>query len=324
VSRQGSQSETNSFFNRDIKGIIETMDGVEKVAGEIVVIINKTRVAGDTSNVMVRGVSAATSMELRPSVKIVEGRMFNPGLRELVVSRSVSQRFRDAKIGDTLKIGRTTWKVVGIMDASQSAHDSEIWGDYNEIAQEFERPVYSSLLVRVRDQASIKAVQDRIAGDRRVKLDTFGEREFFESQTSSALPLQILGYLVAVIMAIGSCFAVMNTMYAATAYRTREIATLRVLGYRRFSILLSFVFESVLLSVCGGIVGCLLALPVNGITTGTTNFTSFSEVVFKFQITPGLMLQGIVFAAVMGGIGGFLPGVRASVTPIVRALRTEV
>jgi putative ABC transport system permease protein len=324
VIRQGSQSETNSFFNRDIKGIIETMDGVEKVAGEIVVIINKTRVAGDTSNVMVRGVSAATSMELRPSVKIVEGRMFNPGLRELVVSRSVSQRFRDSKIGDTLKIGRTTWKVVGIMDASQSAHDSEIWGDYNEIAQEFERPVYSSLLVRVRDQASIKAVQDRIAGDRRVKLDTFGEREFFESQTSSALPLQILGYLVAVIMAIGSCFAVMNTMYAATAYRTREIATLRVLGYRRFSILLSFVFESVLLSVCGGIVGCLLALPVNGITTGTTNFTSFSEVVFKFQITPGLMLQGIVFAAVMGGIGGFLPGVRASVTPIVRALRTEV
>jgi putative ABC transport system permease protein len=324
VIRQGSQSETNSFFDRDIKGIIETMDGVEKVAGEIVVIINKIRIAGDTSNVMVRGVSATTSMELRPSVKIIEGRMFNPGLRELVVSRSVSQRFRDSKIGDTLKIGRTTWKVVGIMDASQSAHDSEIWGDYNEIAQEFERPIYSSLLVKVRDQASIKTVMDRIAGDRRVKLDTFGERNYFESQTSSALPLQILGYLVAVIMAIGSCFAVMNTMYAATAYRTREIATLRVLGYRRFSILLSFVFESVLLAVCGGIVGCLMALPVNGITTGTTNFTSFSEVVFKFQITPGLMLQGILFAAVMGGIGGFLPGVRASVTPIVRALRTEV
>jgi putative ABC transport system permease protein len=125
-------------------------------------------------------------------------------------------------------------------------------------------------------------------------------------------------------MAIGSCFAVMNTMYAATAYRTREIATLRVLGYRRSSILLSFVFESVLLAVCGGIAGCLMALPVNGITTGTSNFTTFSEVVFKFQITPGLMLQGILFAAVMGGIGGFLPGVRASVTPIIRALRTEV
>jgi putative ABC transport system permease protein len=324
IIRQGSQSETNSFFNRDIKGIIETMDGVQSVAGEIVVVINRPRVTGDTSNVMVRGVDVKTSMELRPTIKIAEGRMFKPGLRELVVSRAVSLRFKDAKIGDTLKIGRTTWNVVGILDASQSAHDSEIWGDYNEIAQEFERPVYSSLLVRVRDAASVKAVKDRIASDRRVKLDAFSEQEYFASQTSSALPIQVLGYLVAVIMAIGSCFAVMNTMYAATAYRTREIATLRVLGYRRFSILVSFVFESVLLAVCGGIVGCLMALPVNGITTGTTNFSSFSEVVFKFQITTGLMIEGIIFAAVMGGIGGFLPGVRAAFTPIVRALRTEV
>jgi putative ABC transport system permease protein len=324
IIRQGSQSETNSFFNRDIKGIIETMDGVQSVAGEIVVVINRLRIAGDTSNIMVRGVDIKASMELRPTVKIAEGRMFKPGLRELVVSRAVSLRFKDAKIGDTLKIGRTTWSVVGILDASQSAHDSEIWGDYNEISQEFERPVYSSLLVRVKDAASVKGVKDRIASDRRVKLDAFSEQEYFASQTSSALPIQVLGYLVAVIMAIGSCFAVMNTMYAATAYRTREIATLRVLGYRRFSILVSFVFESVLLAVCGGIVGCLMALPVNGITTGTTNFSSFSEVVFKFKITTGLMIEGIIFAAVMGGIGGFLPGVRAAFTPIVRALRTEV
>ncbi len=151
VIRQGSQSETNSFFNRDIKGIIETMDGVDSVAGEIVVVINRTRVTGDTSNVMLRGVDAKTSMALRPTIKIAEGRMFNPGLRELVVSRAVSIRFKDAKIGDTLKIGRSTWNVVGILDAGQSAHDSEIWGDYNEISQEFERPVYSSLLVRVKD-----------------------------------------------------------------------------------------------------------------------------------------------------------------------------
>jgi putative ABC transport system permease protein len=170
----------------------------------------------------------------------------------------------------------------------------------------------------------VQSVKDDIARDRQVKLDVFSEKDYYASQTSSALPIQVLGYLVAVIMAIGSCFAVMNTMYAATAYRTREIATLRVLGYRRFSILVSFVLESVLLAICGGIVGCLMSLPVNGITTGTTNFSSFSEVVFQFQITPGLMLQGIIFAAVMGGIGGFLPGVRAAFTPIVRALRTEV
>jgi putative ABC transport system permease protein len=324
IIRQGSQSETNSFFNRDIKGIIETKDGVQSVAGEIVVVINRTRITGDTSNVMVRGVDPKTSLELRPTIKIAEGRMFKPGLRELVVSRSVSLRFKDAKIGDTLKIGRSTWNVVGILDASKSAQDSEIWGNYNEIAEEFERPIYSSLLVRVRDKAAVQTVKDDISHDRRVKLDVFSEKEYYASQTSSALPIQVLGYLVAVIMAIGSCFAVMNTMYAATAYRTREIATLRVLGYRRFSILVSFVFESVLLAVCGGVAGCLMALPVNGITTGTTNFSSFSEVVFQFQITPGLMLQGIIFAAVMGGIGGFLPGIRASVTPIVRALRTEV
>ena len=324
IIRQGSQSETNSFFNRDMKGIIETMEGVETVAGEIVVVINRARVTGDTSNVMLRGVDAKTSLELRPAIRIADGRMFKPGLRELVVSRAVSQRFKDAGIGDTLKIGRSTWNVVGILDASQSAQDSEIWGDYNEIAQEFERPIYSSLLVRVRDTASIATVKNQIAGDRRVKLDVFSEKEYYASQTSSALPIQVLGYLVAVIMAVGSCFAVMNTMYAATAYRTREIATLRVLGYRRSSIMVSFVFESVLLAVCGGIAGCLMALPVNGITTGTTNFSSFSEVVFQFQITPGLMLQGIIFAAIMGGIGGLLPGLRAASIPIVRALRTEV
>lgn len=324
IIRQGSQSETNSFFNRDIKGIIETMDGVKSVAGEIVVVINRIRVTGDTSNIMVRGVDVVKSMELRPTVKIAEGRMFKPGLRELVVSRSVSQRFKDCKIGDSLKIGRSTWNVVGILDASQSAHDSEIWGDYNEISQEYERPVYSSLLVHVNDQASVQSVKDRIAADRRVKLDVFSEKEYFSSQTSSALPIQVLGYMVAIIMAVGSCFAVMNTMYAATAYRTREIATLRVLGYHRFSILVSFVFESMLLAVTGGIVGCLMALPVNGITTGTTNFTSFSEVVFQFRITPALMLEGILFAAIMGGIGGLLPGIRAAATPIVRALRTEV
>jgi len=328
VIRQGSQSETNSFFDRPIKGIIETMDGVDKVAGEIVVVINRPRVTGDTSNILVRGIAVtdngSASMELRPAIRITDGRMFKPGLRELIVSRAVSTRFKDARIGDRLKIGKSTWTVVGIFDASKTAHDSEIWGDYAEISQEYERPIYSTLLVHVRDASSVQAVKDRIAGDRRVKLDTFSEKDYYSSQTSSALPIQILGYLVAVIMAIGSCFAVMNTMYAATAYRTREIATLRVLGYRRSSILVSFFFESVLLAVCGGLVGCLLALPVNGITTGTTNFTSFSEVVFQFQITPGLMLEGIIFAAIMGGLGGLLPGIRASAIPIIRALRTEI
>jgi putative ABC transport system permease protein len=321
--RQGSQSEVNSFFDRDVKGVIETLDGVQSVAGEIMVLINHPRVTGDSTNVIIRGVSDK-SFELRPAVKVVEGRTFRSGLRELVVSRSISNRFKDAKLGDTLRIGRSDWAVVGILDAAGSAYDSEIWADYNEVAQEFERPIYSSLLVRGADEGALQSIRDRVKDDRRVKLDVFGEREYFETQTASAAPIRVLAYLVAIIMAIGSCFAVMNTMYAATAYRTREIATLRVLGFKRRNILLSFVLESVVLGILGGIVGCILALPVNGISTGTANFASFAEVVFQFRITPRLMAQGVAFAAVMGGIGGLLPARLAARVPIITALRTEV
>jgi putative ABC transport system permease protein len=271
----------------------------------------------------VRGVSDK-SLELRPKIKITEGRVFRPGLREVVVSRSISNRFRDARIGDAIHLGRVDWTVVGTFDAAQTAYDSEIWTNYNELAEEFERPIYSSILARAADAAALPRIKERIAGDRRIKLDAFGEREYFQTQTSSALPVQILGYLIGGIMAVGSCFAVMNTMYAATAYRTREIATLRVLGFKRRSILLSFMLESVLLAVCGGVLGCLLALPVHGISTGTANFNSFAEVAFQFRITPAVIGEGIVFAAFMGGIGGLLPARRAARLPIVRALRTEI
>jgi putative ABC transport system permease protein len=321
--RQGSQAETNSFFDREIKGIVETMDGVAAVAGEIIVLINHPRQSGDAANIMIRGISDK-SMELRPRVQVVEGRMFRTGLREVIVSRSVANRFQGAGLGDAIRIGRSDWDIVGIFDASRTAYDSEIWGDYNEISQEFERPIYSSLLVRAVDEPSIRQIREALSTDRRVRLDTFLEREYFEAQTSSAIPIQVLGFLIAVIMAIGSSFAVMNTMYAATAYRTREIATLRVLGFKRRNILLSFLMESLLLSLLGGALGCLLALPVNGISTGTANMASFSEVVFEFRITPRLILYGMIFAAVMGSIGGFLPARFAAKLPIVRALRTEV
>jgi putative ABC transport system permease protein len=299
------------------------MDGVKAVAGEIIVLINQPRSTGGTANVIVRGISDK-SLELRPKIKVVDGRMFRPGLREVVISKTLSGRFKDTKLNDHIKIGRTTWAVVGMIDASHTAYDSEIWGDYNEVSQEFERPIYSSLLAEVTDASVIPALKDRIAGDRRIKLDVFTQKEYFESQTSTATPIKVLAYMVAIIMSIGSCFAVMNTMYASTAYRTREIATLRVLGYKRRNILLSFMFESLILAVIGGIVGCLLALPVNGISTGTANFSTFSEVVFQFRLTPKLMLQGIIFAAIMGTVGGLLPARLAARTLIVRALRTGV
>ena len=320
--RQSSQAETNSSFDRDIKPIVESTEGVTAVAGEIIVLINQPRLTGETANVIVRGISDK-SMELRPRIKIIEGRMFRPGLREVVVSRSVSNRFKDAKIGEKLKIGKSPWDVVGIFDASHTAYDSEVWGDYNEISGDFDRPIYSSLLVRCADASSVQSVREKLANDRRIKLDVFGQKEYFETQTSSALPIKILGYLIAVIMAVGSSFAVMNTMYAATAYRTREIATLRVLGFKRGNILLSFMFESLALALLGGVLGCIMALPMNGISTGMGNFVTFSEVIFDFMVTPRLMLEGMVFAAIMGTIGGFLPARLASRMTIVRALRTE-
>jgi len=321
LMRKGSTSEVYSFFNRDLKGIVETIDGVEAVSGEILVLINSPRISGEPTNIIVRGISDK-SLGLRPQLKIAQGRMLRPGFREIVVSQSIAKRFKNANLGDSMKIGRTSWTVVGLLDASRTAYDSEAWADYNEIADEFERPVYSSLIVRAQSPAAIKTIRERVEDDRRLKLGVFGEKEYFASQTSSALPIQILGYLVGVIMAIGSCFAVMNTMYAATTYRTREIATLRVLGFKRRNILLSFMLESIVLSLCGGIVGCLLALPVHGISTGTANFNSFAEVSFQFRITPALMVEGLAFAVIMGTIGGLLPAQLAARIPIVRALRT--
>ena len=321
--REGSQAETNSYFNRDIKSIVETLDGVSAVSGEIIILINHPRVDGSDANVIVRGVPVE-AVGLRPGMEIVEGRMFRPGVGEVIVSRSVSNRFQSAALGDRIRIGRVDWDIVGIFDAGRTAYDSEIWGSYNEVAGEFERPTYSSLLIRAADETSIPELQQRIADDRRLQLDVFREIEYFRAQTSTAIPIQIIGTFIAIIMAIGSSFAVMNTMYAATAYRTREIATLRLLGFRRRSIMASFFLESLILAIAGGIVGCMMALPVNGISTGTLNFATFSEVMFEFRITRDLLTQGMIFAAIMGIAGGILLARLAARMPIVRALRTDV
>jgi putative ABC transport system permease protein len=321
--RQGSQVETNSFFNRNLKLIVEATEGVTAVAGELVVLVNHPRISGTPANIVVRGISER-SMELRPKVKLAEGRMFRAGLREVVVSRPIAERFRNMQLGDSVKLGRSMWTVVGIIDASHTAYDSEIWADYNELSDVFERYIYNSLLVRCVDEESLLTLRDRLREDRRIQLDVFTQQEYFESQTGTGSAVKFLGYIIAGIMAIGSCFAVMNTMYAATAYRTREIATLRVLGFRRWTILASFMLESLVLALMGGAVGCLLALPMNGISTGMGNMATFSEITFNFRVTPDLMLTGMIFAAVMGVLGGYLPARLAARVPIVRALRTEV
>jgi putative ABC transport system permease protein len=321
--RQGSQVETNSFFNRNLKLIVDATEGVDTVAGEVVVLVNHPRKTGQPANIVVRGISDK-SMELRPRVRLVDGRMFRGGLREIVVSRPIAERFRDTQLGSRIKMGRSMWTVVGIMDGSHTAYDSEIWGDYNEISSEFERYIYSSLLIRCVDQATLSVVRQKLQNDRRIQLDVFTQQEYFEAQTGTGSAVKFLGYMIASIMAIGSCFAVMNTMYASTAYRTREIATLRVLGFRKREILVSFMLESLGIAVLGGAVGCLLSLPMNGISTGMGNMSTFSEITFNFRVTPDLMLNGVIFAAIMGLLGGYLPARLAARIPIVRALRTEV
>ncbi|MBI3736941.1 ABC transporter permease [Candidatus Sumerlaeota bacterium] len=329
VLRPGVQSEGQSSIQIDRYQIIKNFAGIAKdekgeplVAPEVLVLVNKPKNPdGKPSNLQIRGIHPQ-SLKLRPEIQIVEGRMFNPGLRQVVVSKSVSGRFQNMKLGDKTHLGKGEATVVGIFDGKGTAFDSEMWADYQELMQEFDRNAYNTAILRVSDKAAIDAVKNFVEEDPRLKLNAKSEAEYYEEQTRSSTPLKAFGIFLAVMMSIGACFAGMNTMYANVSNRTREIGTLRVLGFTPFSILFCFLVESVMLAIIGGAMGCLLALPVNGWTTGTTNFQgSFSEVIFLFTITPQLMGKGLIFAAIMGAVGGLLPAVAASREPILNALK---
>jgi putative ABC transport system permease protein len=329
IMREGAQSEATSSVTRDSLQVIKYLHGIAKtdkgepwVSPELIVLINLPR-RGETqgSNVTIRGLGP-DGPALRPEFKMVEGRFFKSGLREVIASRKIASRFQNCGLGDKVKFAKGYWTVVGIFEAGDTAYDSEIWADVNDLATDFDREAYSSVMVRAADAGSIAGLRDQISNDRRLHLKPQTERDYYESQTRFAAPIKALGLFIAVLMAVGASFAAMNTMYAAVARRTKEIGTLRVLGYSRGSILLSFVFESILIAVLGGALGCLLALPVNGLTTGTTNFATFSEVAFNFRVTPGLLLSGLIFAAFMGFLGGLFPAWRAAHENIVTALRS--
>jgi putative ABC transport system permease protein len=329
ILREGSQSETQSSVSRDSLQVIRYLEGIAKdssgqpiVSPEQVVLINILR-RGEVqgSNVVIRGLGPE-GPGLRPEFKLVEGRRFRPGLREVIASRKIAGRFENCGLGERLKFAKGYWTVVGIFEVGNTAYDSEIWADANELAADFDREAYSGVLLRATDAGAVARLKDQIANDRRLHLKTQSEREYYERQTRFAGPIKYLGFFIAALMAIGASFAAMNTMYAAVARRTREIGTLRVLGYSRGSILLSFILESALIALLGGALGCLLALPINGVTTGTTNFSTFSEIAFNFRITPGLLLNGMLFAVIMGGVGGFFPAWRAAHENIVTALRS--
>ena len=329
IVRKGSTAESSSQVTRDQLKTVQfwgeisrTPDGRPLLSADVLVLINHPRKnsAGE-ANILVRGVSAL-GVELRPQVKLVEGRWFTPGKREIIVSRRMAARFDRFQIGDRFRTAGQELTVVGWIDGGSSAFDSEAWMDADEARSIFDRSNYSSLLVRVAGPADATNIMRRLDTDKRLPLRAYVETEYYKSQTMTARPIKWLGNFLASAMSIGAVFAAMNTMYASVGARTREVGTLRVLGYRRRTILLSFMIEGAFLALLGGVLGCMLAMPMNGYATGTLSFETFSEVAFQFRITPQLMGQGIVFAVIVGCVGSFLPAVRASRLPVIAALKS--
>jgi putative ABC transport system permease protein len=329
VLRKGSIAELSGGFDaslyptlRELPGIAKDSKGEPMASAELVVVIVLPRKDGTGEvNVTVRGMMP-DGLEMRPGVKLKEGRWFTPGQREVVVSDSIQKRFSHASVGDTIQFGKGPWTVVGVFDAGGNAYESEIWGDVNQMASDFDRQGgYSSAYLRATDAVSADALKHRVSDDQRLKMDGLLEPEYYAKQTSSGAPIKFVGIMVAIIMAIGSSFAAMNTMYAAVAYRSREIATLRVIGFTRPSILTSFVFESVVLSLLGAAVGIILMLPFDGMTTGTSNAVTFSEIVFSLRMTPAVIGGAVIFAVFMGLVGGIAPAWQASRRDILAALR---
>lgn len=333
IVRKGSTAESSSQVTREqfrliayLPGIARDAKGKPLVSADVVVLISLPRRNGSgEANVMLRGISPS-GMELRPQVALVEGRWFTPGKREVVVSGRMAKRFANFEIGGKFKTGGKELTVVGIMDGGNSAFDSEIWMDGDESRALFDRENYSSVLVRMENAAAGKAIAERVEADKRLPLRALPETEYYSSQTMTAVPIRFLGNLLATAMSIGAVFAAMNTMYASVGARTREIGTLRALGYRRRSILAGFLLEGAFLSLAGGVLGCVISLILYATfyhhPLGTMSFQTFSEIVFQFRITPQLALKGLGFSVVVGVVGSLFPAIRASRLPVIAALKS--
>ena len=333
VVRKGSTSEVMSGIERNQASIVEMLpqvaigaDGQRLVAKELVVLIALQKRGDETtssiSNVIVRGVQV-TSVPLRPQVKLVSGRMFKMGSSEVIVGNSIAKGFKGVGLQGTLNWGMRTWTVVGIFDAGNTGFSSEIWGDVDQVMQAFRRPVYSSLIFMLQDPADFIQATTTIETDPRLKLEAKRETRYYLDQSEMmAKFLRILGTSLTVIFSIGAIIGAMITMYSAVANRTAEIGTMRALGFRRRDILLAFLAESLSLGFIGGVAGLFFASFMQFITVSTVNFQTFSELAFKFTLSPGIIIEAMIFALFMGFIGGMLPALRASRMNIVDALRT--
>jgi putative ABC transport system permease protein len=329
ILREGSLTEFTSWVPKDTFRVIRAIPGIQHdaageplVSPELVIVFKLPKKDNPKgSNVNVRGVTSA-AFALRPHVTIVEGRMFRPGSNEAVVSRRVRDRFVNVNVGQGFRFGTREWKVVGVFDAKGTAFDSEIWADLNYLGLAQKRDEYSSILVRPVDSAAFRAIANTIRNENRLReLQVKTELKYYEEQTQGLLGIIILVSFVTIFMVLGAMLGAMNTMLSAVATRTREIATMRALGFKRRAILFSIVIEAGLISFLGGVVGVLLALPINGLSTGTTNFQTFSEVAFSFRISPVVAIFGLFLATFAGIIGGLFPAIGAARLPIARALR---
>ena len=334
IVRKGSTAESSSVVTREQFRLLQFFPMIERdekgqplIAADLVVLINLPRHDGGEANVTMRGLTPQ-GMFLRPQVKLIDGRWFAPGHRETVVSRKMAERFANCAIGQKFKTGGHELTVVGWFDGADSAFDSEMWMDGDEALSLFDRQSFSSVLARVGGTNEAAALTQRVDADKRLPLRVDSETKYYAAQTQTALPIKILGNLLAFAMSIGAVFAAMNTMYASIGSRTREIGTLRVLGFRRRTVLMSFILEGAMLAGLGGLLGCALALLAQslcvtfGVRFGTMNFNTFSEVIFQFRVTPALMLKGMIFAVAVGTIGSLLPAIRAARLPVINALKS--
>jgi len=329
VIRRAAETEVQSGVDRDQAGVVETqpevafgVQGERLVSKETVVLITLNKRGSDKpSNVVIRGVGAE-GLKLRPQVKLVSGRLFQPGSSEVIAGRSIGDRFLGAGIGERLRFGAREWTVVGHFDAGGTGFDSEIWGDGDQLMQAFRRNAYSAVILRLTQADALQSLKARLENDPRLTLDVKRESVYYAEQSEQLSAfIRYLGVTLSVIFSSGAIIGAMITMYASVATRTGEIGTLRALGFRQGSILWAFLLEALLLGLIGGAIGLALASFMQWVSFSTTNFQTFSELAFSFSLTVKIALQSMAFALGMGLLGGFLPAARAARLKIVDALR---
>jgi putative ABC transport system permease protein len=330
IRRAGSTGEIDGTVPLDQVKVIQDAPGIARdgdrplVSPEVVVIAAfPLKATGTDANVQVRGVSP-DALKVRRNVHMKEGRFFQPGLNELIVGRNVPSTYAGLNLGDTVRFGGGNWSVVGIFDAGGSAFDSEVWCDAHVLSQVYKRPenIFSSITVRMTSPAALTQLKDSLTSDPRMQVQVDREIDYYEKQSRGLTTLiTVLGTLVAGVMGIGAIFGALNTMYSAVSERSREIATMRAIGFGAAAIIISFIFEALFISLIGGVVGCAAILPLNGFTTSAMNFQTFSHLAFAFRVTPLLLGIGVGFALLMGLAGGVPPAIRAARRPVVLALR---